>query len=51
MVLLYTARRRYAPNLKAMARGLGVSERTLRRDLEALERAGWPMPIWRYERD
>ena len=48
MVLLYTARRRYAPDIKVMARGLGVSERTIRRDLEALEEAGWPMPQWRF---
>lgn len=47
MVLLYTAKRRYAPDVKCLARGLHVSERTIRRDLEALEDAGWPMPKWR----
>lgn len=51
MLLLYTNRRRYAPDLTVLARGLQVSERTLRRDLAALEEAGWPMPIWRHERD
>lgn len=51
MVLLYTARRRYAPSLRVMARGLGVSERTIRRDLDALEAAGWPMPVWRSNKE
>jgi predicted DNA-binding transcriptional regulator YafY len=51
MVLLYTAKRRYAPSIKCMARGLGVCERTIRRDLEALEEAGWPMPRWRDEQE
>jgi predicted DNA-binding transcriptional regulator YafY len=50
-VLLYTARRRYAPDLRVMARGLNVSERTIRRDLQALEAAGWPMPRWRKNGD
>lgn len=47
MLLLYTNRRRYAPSLKCLARGLGCSERTVRRYLDALERVGWPMPKWR----
>lgn len=44
MVLLYTNQRRYMPAPKVMARGLGVSVRTVIRDLNALEEAGWPLP-------
>lgn len=44
MVLLYTNRCRVMPTLATLARGLNVSERTVRRDLEALIEAGWPMP-------
>lgn len=51
MVLLYTARRKYAPDIQVMARGLNVSTRTVRRYLEALEDAGWPMPRWRDEKE
>lgn len=47
MLLRYTHGRRYAPDLVCLARGLGVSTRTIRRDLEALEAAGWPVPKWR----
>jgi predicted DNA-binding transcriptional regulator YafY len=43
-VLLYTNTARCQPSLATMARGLGVSERTIRRDLDALIEAGWPMP-------
>jgi len=46
-VLLYTQGRRYAPDLRCMARGLGVSTRTVRRYLSAIEAAGWPMGQWR----
>jgi predicted DNA-binding transcriptional regulator YafY len=44
MVLLYTNRQRYMPSPKVLARGLNVSERTVIRDLNALDEAGWPMP-------
>jgi predicted DNA-binding transcriptional regulator YafY len=47
-VLLYTARCRYRPRLEAIARGLGVSVRTVARDVAALEAAGWPMPMPRH---
>ena len=43
-LLLYTNTCRWRPTLKTMARGLGVSERTARRYLDALEESGWPMP-------
>src|SRR5688572_18909005 len=38
--------RRYL-DLPALAETLAVSPRTVRRDLEALEYAGWPVPAWR----
>ena len=44
MVLLYTNQRRYMPPPRVIARGLNVSVRTVIRDLNALEEAGWPMP-------
>ena len=44
MVLLYTNRQKFMPNTKVLARGLSVSERTVIRDLNALQEAGWPMP-------
>jgi predicted DNA-binding transcriptional regulator YafY len=43
-VLLYTNTSRHMPNPKVMARGLGVHWRTVQRDLDAIEAAGWPMP-------
>lgn len=46
-VLLYTATARMSPDPKVIARGLGVHWRTVARDLEALEEAGWPMPLRR----
>lgn len=45
MVLLYTNRCQRRPSVKVLARGLSVSERTIVRDLNALEDAGWPMPV------
>jgi predicted DNA-binding transcriptional regulator YafY len=44
MLLLYTNRRRYMPSPRVIARGLNVSVRTVIRDLNALQEAGWPMP-------
>jgi predicted DNA-binding transcriptional regulator YafY len=44
MVLLYTNRCKQMPHVRTLARGLSVSERTIVRDLNALEDAGWPMP-------
>jgi transposase len=32
--------------IRAIARDYGVTMRTIRRDLEALERSGWLMPQW-----
>lgn len=43
-VLLYTSTSRMEPNPRVIARGLGVHWRTVARDLEAIEEAGWPMP-------
>lgn len=43
-VLLYTATSRMQPDPKVIARGLGCHWRTVQRDLDALEDAGWPMP-------
>lgn len=48
--MLYCRSRRYM-DLALIARELNVSKRTIRRDLEALEQAGWPMPIWRFHAD
>ena len=42
-VLLYTATARLRPSAVTIARGLGISERTAKRYLVSLERAGWPM--------
>ena len=39
--------RRYAPTLRVLAKMFGVHPRTIRRDLMALEEAGWPVPGWR----
>ena len=39
---------RYAPPLRDLATALGVHPRTIRRDLEALEEVGWPLPAWRH---
>jgi predicted DNA-binding transcriptional regulator YafY len=50
-LMRYCEGRRYAINLRGVARGLGVCERTIRRDLEALEQAGWPVPRWRDEQE
>lgn len=36
--------RRRLPTFKVMARELGVCERTVRRYLESLEEARWPLP-------
>lgn len=47
--LLYTNTSRYRPDVRTMARGLGVSTRTVLRDLQALEEAGWPLPPLRPE--
>lgn len=49
-VLLYTATSRSNPDPRVIARGLGVSWRTIDRDLDALEEAGWPMPEGRDDR-
>lgn len=43
-VMLYTATSRCNPDPRLIARGLDVHYRTIERDLEALEEAGWPMP-------
>ena len=32
------------PNLQTLAADLGVSRRTVYRDLQALQAAGWPLP-------
>ena len=50
-LLYYCLHRRYALPLPVLARGLNVSERTIRRDFEALEAAGFQVPIWRREAD
>lgn len=47
----YMTGRRYAPDLRCLARGLGVSERTIRRDLEAMEAEGYDLPKWRDARE
>jgi predicted DNA-binding transcriptional regulator YafY len=49
-LMFYLRGRRYV-DLRVIARGLNVSTRTLRRDLEALEYAGWQLPTWRTLRD
>lgn len=41
---------RTAPALKVLANEFAVHERTIRRDLEAIEEAGWPLPQWRQDR-
>lgn len=43
-------RRRYisAVDLTALAVQHGVAQRTIRRDLHALETAGWLLPKWRH---
>ena len=38
---------RYVGSLGALAASHAVCERTIRRDLLALEAAGWPVPAWR----
>lgn len=38
---------RYAPTLSQLATDFEVSERTIRRDLELLEEAGFAIPTWR----
>jgi predicted DNA-binding transcriptional regulator YafY len=50
-LLRYMQGRRYSIELRVLARGLGVCERTIRRDLEALEAAGFSLPRWRDARD
>jgi len=40
----YLSGRRRTPQLRELARTFGVHERTVRRDLEALEDAQWPVP-------
>lgn len=40
---------RYVPPLAILAAEYAVHVRTIRRDLEALERAGWTVPAWRYD--
>lgn len=39
---------RMLPSLDLLADEFGVSTRTIRRDLYALEQAGWPMPQFRH---
>lgn len=49
-VLLLAKRLQYLrqqPSLTELARYYNVHTRTIRRDLEALEEAGWPVPQWR----
>jgi predicted DNA-binding transcriptional regulator YafY len=45
--LRFTTRKHYMPTLEFLARELGVCERTVRRDLEALEYYGVTFPQWR----
>lgn len=40
----YLDGRRFMPDVKVIARGLGVSHRTIYRDLDALEQAGFVLP-------
>lgn len=49
-LMFYLQGRRYI-DLKVIARGLGVTEKTVRRDLAALEEAGWPVPRYRLNPD
>ena len=42
---------RYAPSIHLLAAEFGVSSRTIRRDFQALEEAGFEMPEYRYSRD
>lgn len=49
-LMFYLQGRRYV-DLQVLARGLNVSTRTVRRDLEALEGAGWPVPVYRLNRE
>jgi len=49
MLLRYMEGRRHV-NLHAAAREFNVHRRTIRRDLLALEEAGWPVPPWRVGR-
>lgn len=42
--------RRQCPRVRELADQFGVSKRTIYRDLEALEDAGYPVPL-RYEED
>lgn len=39
--------RRYMPSLPELAKQLGCHQRTVRRDLEALEAVGIDVPKWR----
>lgn len=48
--MLYLRGRRYI-DLAVIARGLNVSKRTVYRDIQALEEAGWPVPTWRHFAD
>lgn len=48
--MLYLRGRRYI-DLRVIARGMNVSVRTIRRDLIALEDAGWPVPTYRLNAD
>ena len=48
-LLLYTNTSRWMPSSRTMARGLGVSVRTVNRYLAAIEEAGWPLPPRRSE--
>jgi predicted DNA-binding transcriptional regulator YafY len=45
-LMAYLHGRRYI-DIRVIARGLNVSTRTVRRDLEALEAAGIPVPRYR----
>lgn len=43
--------RRYMPTMPELAKQLGCHQRTVRRDLVALEACGIDVPRWRYYRE